>query len=137
AAGLAPLPPADRVTLIRRVTFDLTGLPPTPVEVEAFVKEGSDNAYEKLIDRLLASPAYGERWAQHWLDLARFAETDGFEHDYERPNAWRYRDWVIGALNDDLPYNEFIRWQLAGDEVRPDDERAAIATGYLLCGPDM
>jgi Protein of unknown function (DUF1553)/Protein of unknown function (DUF1549) len=135
--GLAPQPEADRRVLIRRVSFDLTGLPPTPTEIDAFIADIAPGAYERLIDRLLDSSAYGERWAQHWLDLVRFAETDGFEHDAERPNAWRYRDWVIAALNDDLPYNEFIRWQLAGDEVRPDDERAAIATGYLLCGPDM
>lgn len=137
ALGLTPQPEADRRVLIRRVSFDLTGLPPRPAEIDAFIADTSPDAYERLIERLLESSAYGERWAQHWLDLVRFAETDGFEHDVERPNAWRYRDWVISALNDDLPYNEFIRWQLAGDELRPDDERAAIATGYLLCGPDM
>ncbi len=137
AAGIAPLPPADRTTLIRRVTFDLTGLPPTPGEVDAFLHDESPDAYERVLDRLLASPAYGERWAQHWLDLVRFAETDGFEHDLVRPNAWRYRDWVIDALNADLPYDEFVRLQLAGDEIRPDDADAAIATGFLLCGPDM
>lgn len=137
ALGLTPQPEADRRVLIRRVSFDLTGLPPTPAEIDAFIFDTAPDAYDRLIERLLESPAYGERWAQHWLDLVRFAETDGFEHDVERPNAWRYRDWVIAALNDDLPYNEFIRWQLAGDEIRPDDERAAIATGYLLCGPDM
>src|SRR6185369_16297704 len=137
AAGLSPTPAVDRVTLIRRVTFDLTGLPPSPAEVDAFVSDKSANAYEKLIDRLLASSAYGERWAQHWLDLARFAETDGFEHDYERPNAWRYRDWVIDALNRDVPLDEFIRLQLAGDELSPGDPAATIATGFLLCGPDM
>ena len=137
AAGLAPLPQADRRTLIRRVTFDLTGLPPTPAETVAFVDDASPNAYERLIDRLLDSPAYGQRWAQHWLDLVRFAETDGFEHDLERPQAWRYRDWVIDALNADMPYNEFVQWQLAGDEIRPDDAAACVATGFLLCGPDM
>jgi hypothetical protein len=137
AAGLAPLPPADRVTLIRRVSFDLTGLPPTPKEVDAFVGDRSPGAYVRLLDRLLDSPAYGERWAQHWLDLVRFAETDGFEHDLERPNAWRYRDWVISALNHDLPFDEFVRLQLAGDELYPHDVEAAVATGFLLCGPDM
>jgi hypothetical protein len=137
AKGLAPLPPADRVTLIRRVTFDLTGLPPTPDEIEAFVDDRSPDAYEGLLDRLLDSPAYGERWAQHWLDLVRFAETDGFEHDLERPNAWRYRDWVISALNRDLPFDEFVRLQLAGDELHPQDADAVVATGFLLCGPDM
>ncbi len=95
------------------------------------------NAYERLIDRLLDSRAYGERWAQHWLDLVRFAETDGFEHDLERPQAWRYRDWVIDALNADMPYDKFVQWQLAGDEIRPDDAAACVATGFLLCGPDM
>ncbi len=137
AAELAPLPPADRWTLIRRVTFDLTGLPPTPDEIEAFVKDAAPDAYEKVVARLLGSAAYGERWAQHWLDLVRFAETDGFEFDAERPNAWRYRDWVIDALNADMPYDEFVRLQLAADEIHPDDASAAVATGFLLCGPDM
>lgn len=137
AAGLAPLPQADHRTLIRRVTFDLTGLPPTPQESNAFVEDASPDAYERLIQRLLDFPAYGQRWAQHWLDLVRFAETDGFEHDLERPQAWRYRDWVIDAMNADMPYDEFVRWQLAGDEIRPDDAAACIATGFLLCGPDM
>ncbi len=137
AAGLAPLAPADRLTLIRRVSFDLTGLPPTSQEVDSFVNDPAPDAYDQLLDRLLGSSAYGERSAQHWLDLVRFAETDGFEHDLERPNAWRYRDWVITALNNDLPYDEFIRQQLAGDEFFPHDADAAIATGFLLCGPDM
>lgn len=137
AAGLAPTPPADRVALIRRVTFDLTGLPPQPGEVDAFVADRSPDAYGRLLDRLLASPAYGERWGQHWLDLARFAESDGFEHDHVRPNAWRYRDWVVDALNRDLPYDEFVRLQVAGDELRPADPAAAIATGFNLCGSDM
>jgi hypothetical protein len=136
-AGLTPLPQADRRTLIRRVTFDLTGLPPTPVEISAFVEDPRPEAYERLIDRLLASPAYGQRWAQHWLDLIRFAETDGFEHDLERAQAWRYRDWVIDAMNADVPYDQFVQLQIAGDELRPDDAAAAVATGFLLCGPDM
>lgn len=135
--GLAPLPDADRLTLLRRATFDLTGLPPTPEEIAAFVPDDSPDAYEQVVDRLLASPAYGERWAQHWLDLARFAETDGFEHDKVRPDAWRFRDWVIDALNRDLPLDDFIQLQIAGDELRPDDQQAAIATGFLLAGPDM
>jgi hypothetical protein len=134
---LAPLPRAGRATLIRRLSFDLTGLPPTPAEVDAFVHDASPDAYERLVDRLLDSPAYGERYAQHWLDLARFAESDGFEHDLVRPNAWRYRDWVIDALNRDIPYDEFVRLQIAGDELRPGDPDAAVATGFLLCGPDM
>jgi len=137
ARGLTPMPEADRATLLRRVTFDLTGLPPTPEELQAFLADTSDQAYASVVDRLLASRAYGERWAQHWLDLARFAETDGFEHDKVRPNAWRYRDWVIQALNDDMLYDEFIRLQLAADELRPDDLPSHVATGFLLCGPDM
>jgi hypothetical protein len=137
AAGIGPSPPANRVTLIRRVTLDLTGLPPEPEAVEAFVSDDRPDAYERLLDRLLASPAHGERWAQHWLDLARFAETDGFEHDHVRPTAWKYRDWVIQALNADLPYDEFVRLQIAGDLLRPGDEQAAVATGFVLAGPDM
>ncbi len=135
--GLSPAPAADRVTLLRRVTFDLTGLPPTPREIDAFLADTQPLAYERVVDRLLASRAYGEHAAQAWLDLARFAETDGFEHDLVRPNAWRYRDWVIAAFNADMPYDEFVRLQLAGDELRPGDANAAIATGFLLAGPDM
>ena len=134
---LSLAPEADRRTLIRRLTFNLTGLPPTPTEVKAFLKDASPRAYENLIDRLLASPAYGEHWAQHWLDLARFAETDGFEHDKVRPNAWRYRDWIINALNADLPYDQFVQQQIAGDLLHPKNPQAAIATGFLLAGQDM
>src|SRR5205085_1734325 len=101
------------------------------------VADQQPGAYERVVDRLLSCSAYGERWAQHWLDLARFAETDGFEHDLLRPTAWKYRDWVIKALNDDMPYDEFVRLQIAGDLLRPGDESAAIATGFVLCGPDM
>jgi hypothetical protein len=136
-AQVEPLHRAGKATLARRLWFDLTGLPPTPNELHAFLNDESPDAYEQLVDRLLASPAHGERWAQHWLDLARFAETDGFEHDLVRPNAWRYRDWVIDALNRDMPFDEFVRLQVAGDLLRPDDRDAAIATGFLLCGPDM
>jgi hypothetical protein len=132
--GLSPSPPADRRTLIRRVTFDLIGLPPTPDEVEAFVKDDSPDAYEKLVDRLLASPHHGERWARHWLDVVRYGETDGFERNKPRPNAWPYRDWVIRALNADLPYDEFVRLQLAGDVLRPDAADAVRATGFLVAG---
>ncbi len=135
--GLTPQPEADRRTLIRRVSLDLTGLPPTPDEVAAFVDDESPRAFEDLVDRLLASSTYGERWAQHWLDLARFAETDGFEHDNVRPNAWRYRDWVIDALNRDLPYDQFIRLQIAGDLLEPDNKAAAVATQFCVSGPDM
>ena len=112
---------ADRATLLRRLTFDLTGLPPTLEEQRKFLSDRAPDAYDRLVDRLLASPQYGERWGQHWLDLARFAETDGFEFDQARPDAWRYRDWVVEALNRDLPYDQFVRLQLAGDEARPDD----------------
>ena len=134
---LSPAGEADRATLLRRVCFDLTGLPPSlELQDEVFADEAPD-WYERLVDKLLASPSYGERWAQHWLDVARFAETDGFEHDHVRPNAWRFRDWVIDAHNRDVPLNEFIGMQLAGDELRPGDESALIATGFLFCGPDM
>lgn len=135
--GLAFAPPARDATLIRRVTFDLTGLPPTAAEREAFETDHAPDAYEQLVDRLLASPAHGEHAGQAWLDLARFAETDGFEHDHVRPNAWKYRDWVITALNRDLPYDRFLQLQLAGDELAPGDEQARIATGFCLAGPDM
>jgi hypothetical protein len=137
AAGLPPAPEADPLTLLRRLRFDLTGLPPTVAEVEAFLADGSSAAYEALVERLLASRAHAERWALHWLDLARFAETDGFEHDNHRPNAWRYRDWVVDAFERDVPYDELIALQLAGDEVRPDDPDALVATGFALSGPDM
>ncbi len=135
--SIEPLPRSSKSTLMRRVFFDLTGLPPAPREVIEFLNDDSADAYEKLVEGLLSSPAYGERWAQHWLDVARFAETDGFEHDLIRPNAWRYRDWVIDALNKDMPFDEFLRRQLAGDELLPGDPDAAVATGFLLCGPDM
>ena len=133
-AGLRPAAEAEPAALLRRVTFDLTGLPPTPEEIAAFAREGD---YEKVVDRLLASRAYAEHWAQHWLDLARYADSDGYEHDLTRPEAWRYRDWVIDALDRDLPVDEFLRLQIAGDELKPGDEQATIATGFLLCGPDM
>lgn len=136
-AGLKPAPEADRPTLLRRATFDLTGLPPTPEELDAFVADQSPDAWQKVLERLLASPGYGEHGAQAWLDLARFAESDGFEFDKVRPEAWRYRDWVIDALNADLPYDEFVRLQIAGDELRPGEASAAAATGFLLAGPDM
>jgi hypothetical protein len=135
--GLRPASEADRATLLRRLSFQLTGLPPTPEEVDAFLADDSPLAYELLVDRLLASPRYGERWAQHWLDLARYADTDGFEFDQARPDAWRYRDWVVQALNRDIGYHEFVRLQLAGDEVRPGDASAFIATGFNRCYPDM
>ncbi len=134
--GLMPNPPADRVTLLRRVSFDLVGLPPTPAEVEAFVKDASPDAYEKVVDRLLASPHYGERWARHWLDLARYAESEGFKADETRPNAWRYRDYVIRAFNENKPYDRFVKEQLAGDELYPNDPWARVATAFSRHYPD-
>jgi hypothetical protein len=130
-AKIAPNQPATREQLIRRAYFDLIGLPPTPDEVDAFVKDGE---YGKLIDTLLASPHYGERWGRHWLDLARFAESHGFEHDYDRPTAYHYRDAVIEALNQDMPYNTFAKWQIAGDEYGPDNPLAVKLTGFLAAG---
>jgi hypothetical protein len=131
AAKLTFAAPADRRTLIRRLTFDLTGLPPTPAEIEAFLKDKSPDAYEKLVDRLLASPRFGERAALFWLDAVRYAESDGYKADDPRPNAWRYRDYVIKSFNEDKPYDRFIQEQLAGDELFPDDPQALIATGFL------
>ena len=132
---LAPGPRADRRSLIRRVTFDLTGLPPTPEEVEAFLADRSEAAHKNLVERLLASPRYGERWARHWLDVTRYADTSGYSNDFERPNAWRYRDYVIRSFNNDQPYNRFILEQIAGDELFPSDPEAIIATGFLRTGP--
>ncbi len=128
-------PEADRRTLIRRLSFDLLGLPPTPEQVAAFVNDDSPQAYESLVDQFLASPHYGERWARHWLDIAHYADTHGFERDQRRDNAWRYRDWVIRAFNDDMPYDKFLQDQIAGDVLRPDDANAVAATGFLAAGP--
>ncbi len=128
-------PEADRIALIRRLTFDLTGLPPRPEEVAAFLADHRPDAYERLVERLLESPRYGERWAQHWLDLAHYADSNGFELDAERPDAWRYRDWVVRALNADLPYDRFVVLQITGDEVKPGDHEALIATGFGRGGP--
>jgi hypothetical protein len=135
AKGLSPSPPADKRTLLRRVTFDLTGLPPTPEEIRAFVADNAADAYEKVVRRLLDSPAYGERWAQHWLDVVRFGETNGFELDQEREQAWRYRDYVVNSLNADKPYDRFLIEQIAGDEVDPDSFEMRVATGFLRAGP--
>jgi hypothetical protein len=135
AAGLKPSAEADRATLIRRVTLDLIGLPPTPEEVAAFVQNEAPRAYEALIDRLLASPRYGERWGRHWLDLARYADTSGFHNDLDRPHAWKYRDYVIRSFNDDKPYARFIAEQIAGDEVEGANEQTLIATGFCRNGP--
>lgn len=126
---------ADRRTLLRRLTVDLTGLPPTLEEFEAFLADQEEGAYERVVDRLLASPRYGEQQARHWLDVTRYADTSGFSNDFERPNAWRYRDYVIRSFNDDKPYDRFISEQLAGDELNPDDPEMLIAVGYLRMGP--
>lgn len=141
ARGLAPAPPADPRTLLRRVYYDLIGLPPSAEEVDAFVRlyisdkyYAADRSYEELVDRLLASPHYGERWAQHWLDVVRFGESDGFERNGPRLNAWPYRAWVVSALNAGMPYHEFCRLQLAGDVLRPGDVEALKATGFLVAG---
>ena len=133
--GLTPAPEADRRTLIRRAYYDLAGLPPTPEEVEAFVNDAAPDAWEKVVDHLLASPHYGERWGRHWLDLARYADSDGYEFDKERPTAFPYRDFVIKALNEDMPFDQFVRWQLAGDEYAPENQDALAATGFLSAGP--
>ncbi len=132
--GLSPRAEADKRTLIRRLRFDLTGLPPTPEEVDQFLKDETPQAYDRLVDRLLGSPDYGVRWARWWLDLARFGESNGFEYDEFRAGAYRYRDWVVEALNRDLPYNQFARLQIAGDILHPNDPSAIEATGFLVAG---
>ncbi len=144
AAGLEPAPPVSRRTLIRRVTFDLIGLPPTPAEIDAFLGDNEPGAYARLVDRLLASPHYGQRWARHWLDLVRFAETYGHEFDFDIPNAYRYRDYVIRALNDDVPYDQFVIEHVAGDLLpnprrNPDDgtNQSIVATGCFLLGESV
>jgi len=131
AGQQTPASEADRVTLIRRLSFDLAGLPPTPAEVQQFVNDTDPLAYEKLVDRLLESPRYGERWARHWLDVVRYADSDGYRIDHYRPDSWRYRDYVIRSLNNDKPYDRFVQEQLAGDELFPDNPDALIATGFL------
>ena len=138
---LEPAPPADKLTLLRRVTFDLTGLPPTVKEIEDFLADDSPQAFELVVDRLLASPRYGEHWGRHWLDVARYADSTGNDEDHRYPYAWRYRDYVIDAFNADLPYDQFIREQVAGDLLPPDDagaeinRRGIVATGFLALGP--
>ncbi len=134
--NLRPSPDADRAAFVRRATLDVWGLIPTPEEVDAFVKDRSPDAYEKLVEHLLASPRYGERQARRWLDLARYADSAGYTNDEDRSNAWRYRDYVIDSFNDDKPYDRFIREQLAGDELWPQDQQALIATGFLRYYPD-
>ena len=132
--GIAPAPEADRRVLLRRLSFDLVGLPPTAAELDAFAADSAPDAYEKQVDRLLSSPHFGERQARHWLDVARFAETNGYERDAEKPQAWRYRDWVVKAFNDDMPFDRFVLEQLAGDELPDRSEATAIATGFLRLG---
>src|SRR5262249_8660952 len=141
AAGLSPTSPADKRTLLRRVTYDLTGLPPTPAEIDAFLADESPDAYEKVVERLLVSPRYGERWGRHWLDLVRSAETLGHEFDIELPDAYRYRDYVIRAFNDDLPYDRFVTEHVAGD-LLPNPRRhpaegyneSILGTGFWFLG---
>ncbi len=134
AKGLAPNPIAKKEVLIRRAYLDLVGMPPTPAELEAFLNDSDPKAYEKVIDKLLDDPRYGERWGRHWLDVARFAESHGFEQDYDRPHAYHYRDFVIKALNSDMPFDQFVRWQIAGDEFEPANPLAMMATGFLGAG---
>ena len=144
AKSLSPAPPADKRTLLRRLSFDLIGLPPSPEEVEAFVKDESPDAYEKVVDRLLASPQFGERWARHWLDLVRYGESRGHEFDYTIPNAYQYRDYVIRALNADVPYNQFVTEHVAGDllekpRLNPTDgfNESIIGTGFWFLGEEV
>lgn len=134
AAKLQPNGSVGRAALVRRVYFDLIGLPPTAEQVTSFEQDPRPDAYERLVEELLASPHYGERWGRFWLDLARFAESHGFEHDYDRPSAYHYRDFVVQALNQGMPYDQFVRWQIAGDELAPNDRQAMMATGYLAAG---
>jgi hypothetical protein len=133
--GMTPSPEADRRTLLRRLRVDLTGLPPTPEEIDAFVADSSPDAYEKLVDRLLASPEYGERWARHWMDVIHYAETHGNDQDVPRENAWPYRDYLIRSLNSDKPYDRFVAEQVAGDVLFPDTADGVVATGFLAAGP--
>ncbi len=133
--GLSPSPQADRLTLIRRLSFDLTGLPPTPAQVDDFLEDPAPDAYEQLVDRLLASPAYGERWARHWLDVVKYADTCGYDKDKLRPNAWPYRDYVVRSWNQDKPYGRFIQEQLAGDVLFPGDPDGILGLGFIAAGP--
>lgn len=134
-AEIVPLPRADRRTLIRRLTFDLIGLPPTPDEIDRFTSDNSDDAFDRLVTDLLSRSQYGEQWGRHWLDVVRYADSAGFSNDFLRPNAWRYRDYVIRSLNKDKPYDQFVREQVAGDEIAPDDPESLIAVGFLRMGP--
>lgn len=133
--GISPAPSADKLTLLRRASYDLRGLPPSPEEVKEFLSDDKADAFERLIDTFLSSPQYGEQWARHWLDVVRYADSDGFSNDYARPNAWRYRDYVIRAFNEDKAYDEFVREQVAGDEIDPTDSEKLVASGFLRMGP--
>jgi mono/diheme cytochrome c family protein len=133
--GLTASPPADRRTLIRRATFDLTGLPPAPEEIQAFLSDSRPDAYERLIDRLLDSPAYGERWGRHWMDVIRFGESHGYEQNHLRPNAWQFRDYVIRSFNEDKPFDRLVEEHLAGDQIAPGDPSVEVGTGFLVAGP--
>ncbi len=135
ARGWKAAPPAAPGVLLRRLTLALTGLPPTPDEQKAFAADTGPGAYERLVERLLASPRFGERWGRHWLDVARYADSNGYERDGDKPGAWRYRDWVIRAVNDDMPYQRFILEQIAGDELEDADRSSVVATGFLRLGP--
>jgi hypothetical protein len=135
AVHLRPSPEADRATLIRRVYFDLLGLPPSPEQVRAFLADKDPRCYEKLVDQLLASPRYGEHWARHWLDIVHYGDSHGYDKDQPRPNAWPYRDYVIRAFNQDKPYTRFVQEQLAGDVLHPDSADAIQATGFIAAGP--
>ena len=130
--GLRPAAPASRLTLLRRVTFDLTGLPPAPNDIAAFLADTSPDAFSRVVDRLLASPAYGEKWGRHWLDVARYADSTGMDEDHPYPHAWRYRDYVIDAFNRDLPYDRFVTEQIAGD-LLPAARRTLVADGLPGC----
>src|SRR5205807_9741785 len=133
--GLAPSKEADRRTLFRRLYFDLIGLPPTPDEIDLFLNDKSADAYERLVDRLLASPQYGERWARHWLDVVHYGDTHGYDKDKPRPNAWPYRDYVIRSFNEDKPYSRFVQEQIAGDVLFPGTPDGVEALGFISAGP--
>ncbi len=133
--AIKPSNEADRKTLIRRLAFDLHGLPPDQVDIEAFIHDKNPSAWANLVDKYLSSPRYGERWSRHWLDIIHYADTHGFERDQKRENAWRYRDWVIQSFNKDMPYDQFLKDQIAGDVIRPNDPEAIVATGFLAAGP--
>ena len=134
-AGLKPAPPATREEVIRRATYDMLGLPPTPAEIDAFVRDTSPKAWEKVVERLLASPQYGEQWGRHWLDVVRFAESDGYEYDMHRPDGYRYRDYVVQSFNDDKPYDQFVKEQVAGDEMDAANQTYLVASGFNRLGP--